>query len=310
LLRKSMAARGMQAMLAAIVLYVGASQAVAASGLADGVYDVAYTIQKPDDDSVSIANDYFEKPARVEVVKGEAAAYIQVNHSDWIVSIQHPAGANGAELPIIDADEAANKRTIRLPIADLNDPVPVKMHVVIDELGYDHEYTVRFVFQADGIPAREAASAGTTEAEPEQKPKPAEANNSSNVPQASTAPDGEAESAQKEPSSSPSATASEQPSEAEEASPVAEEEEAQEPIDPDKLEESELGEALDSDSDDHSESARDVATTGANSLGESQQESASSNSSGDWLTIVLIGVAVVGVASGLGYWRKRKKTNV
>ncbi|MFB9278445.1 NEAT domain-containing protein [Cohnella cellulosilytica] len=309
LLTKSRAAKVGQAMLAVLMLYVGASNAYAAPKPADGVYEVEYTLKKPDDDSVSIANDYFEKPARIEVANGEAVAYIQMNHSDWIVSIQYPAGANGAELPVVEADEAADKRTVRLPVADPNEPVAVKMHVVIDELGYDHEYTVRFAFQAEGIPASEPASPGASEAKPEPTPKAAEpAADSANAPQAPAAPsDGVAE-VKPQSAPVPTAGASGKPSEVEEAPPVVEDGEAAEPIHSDKPEESGLDDA--ESSADPAADAGEEAMPGAASQAEAQEPTASSDSSGGWLAPALIAVAAVGLAGGLLYWRRRNKTNV
>lgn len=120
----------------------------AEAAYADGVYDVPYLITKPDDDSVSIANDYFEKPAQIEIVNGTGSATIKVNHSAWITSLSLP---NGTALTVLSANEEEDTRTVRLPLASLDEPALLQMHVLIEDIGYDHAYTVRVVFDLSGI---------------------------------------------------------------------------------------------------------------------------------------------------------------
>lgn len=134
------------------LVFAGNSEAAAVK-LADGTYEVQYTVKKPDDESVSIANDYFEKPARVEVSNGEAAVYFQTNHNKWITSLKYPAGTEGVELEVIDANEAEDTKVIRLPHKNVLEPAAILVHVTIDELGYDQAYTVRLVFETDHLPS-------------------------------------------------------------------------------------------------------------------------------------------------------------
>ncbi len=134
--------------IASLVL-LGTGEAVSAK-LADGTYEVDYLVKKPDDESVSIANDYFGKPARVDVQNGEATVYFQTNHNKWIKSLKYATG--GEELEVVDANEAEDTKIIRLPHTNVFEPAFILVHVIIDELDYDQAYSVRLVFNTDQLP--------------------------------------------------------------------------------------------------------------------------------------------------------------
>lgn len=133
----------------------------AEAAYADGVYAVPYVITKPDDNSVSIANDYFEKPAQIEIVNGTATATIKVNHSAWITSLSLP---NGTELAELSANAEEDTRTVRLPLASLDEPALIMMHVLIEDIGYDHAYSVRVAFDFSGIAQASAGEGDGTDA--------------------------------------------------------------------------------------------------------------------------------------------------
>src|SRR5699024_237917 len=56
----------------------------------DGIYEVNYEIIHAENESASIANDYFEKPAVLLVKDGEQYVRFQINHSDYVKEIQLP----------------------------------------------------------------------------------------------------------------------------------------------------------------------------------------------------------------------------
>ncbi|RXZ83991.1 heme uptake protein IsdC [Paenibacillaceae bacterium] len=136
-------------LIAVMVILFSAPEVLAAAKLDDGSYDVSFTVKKPDDDSVSIANDYFEKPARVVVSNGRASVHIRINHSSWITSLKVLSGGKAVEAQVVEDNKADDVKTVRFDTADLAVPTAAQMHVIIDDIGYDHEYTVRFVFDTD-----------------------------------------------------------------------------------------------------------------------------------------------------------------
>ncbi|MBK1607225.1 MULTISPECIES: heme uptake protein IsdC [Bacillus cereus group] len=117
--------------------------------LADGTYDINYVIQKAENDSASMANDYFEKPAKLVVKNGEMKVQVPMNHSAWITEFKAPENGNFVDAKVVSKDEAADKRTVEFKIDDLSKPLGVKIHVVVPSANYDHHYTIRFAFDAN-----------------------------------------------------------------------------------------------------------------------------------------------------------------
>ena len=127
---------------------------VKAESLADGVYAVEFELLQGDSDSVSIANDYFEKPALLKVDGGEQILQVTLNHSKWVQEIQETSGDGFTDVKVVASDEEADTRVIEFTIDnDLAEPFQVKMHVVIDELEipYDHAYTVRLAVDTNSL---------------------------------------------------------------------------------------------------------------------------------------------------------------
>lgn len=121
----------------------------ASANVADGTYDINYVIQKAENDSASMANDYFEKPAKLIVKNGEMRVQIPMNHSAWITEFKAPENGNFVDAKVVSKDESADKRTVEFRIDDLSKPVAAKIHVVVPNVNYDHNYTIRFAFDAN-----------------------------------------------------------------------------------------------------------------------------------------------------------------
>lgn len=117
--------------------------------LADGTYDINYVIQKAENDSASMANDYFEKPAKLVVKNGEMRVQIPMNHSAWITEFKAPENGNFVDAKVVSKDESTDKRTVEFKIDDLSKPAAAKIHVVVPNVNYDHNYTIRFAFDAN-----------------------------------------------------------------------------------------------------------------------------------------------------------------
>lgn len=128
--------------------------AIGAEPLYDGVYAVEYELLQGDSDSVSIANDYFEKPALLKVDGDKQVLQLTLNHSKWVQELQVHSGDGFVDAKVVAEDEEADTRVIEIDVdGELVEPFPVKMHVVIDELEipYDHAYTVRVAVDADSF---------------------------------------------------------------------------------------------------------------------------------------------------------------
>src|SRR5699024_4845675 len=142
--------------------------------LEDGAYSIEYVILHAETESVSIANDYFEKPATLFIENGERYIQFPLNHSQWTKELQSPLGDSFEHVDVISVDEEEDTRIVEFLLdRDLSDPLEFKMHVLIEEMEpvYDHRYTVRFDFDENTIeplenverPESEVTNEDTTE---------------------------------------------------------------------------------------------------------------------------------------------------
>ena len=128
------------------------------AAVADGTYSVDYTVLQGGSDSVSMANDYFDKPATVTVSGGETTVDIQVNHSKWIIGLW----LNSASEQVISSDKGADTRKVRFNIGTLEEQIPAKIKVDIDDndLNYHHEYKIVLKFV---LPKNTEKASGTSD---------------------------------------------------------------------------------------------------------------------------------------------------
>ncbi|UOE94579.1 heme uptake protein IsdC [Alkalihalobacillus sp. LMS39] len=122
-----------------------------AADLADGTYTINYTVLKAENDSVSMANDYWEKPAKIFVENGQMTIQMKINHSDWVTEFKVKSGSGFANTSVISEDAAANTRVVQFKVNDLSTPLESKIHVTVDSIDYDHDYTVRFRFDTNSL---------------------------------------------------------------------------------------------------------------------------------------------------------------
>lgn len=157
-MKKSLALPSLFLTLAFILCLFFASGAQAASDLADGTYTIDYTIVKAENESASMANDYFEKPATLQVKKGEITAQIQMNHSKWITMFKVPDKGDFADAKVIKSDENEDTRVVEFKLDDLSKPLLSKIHVTVESINYDHDYTIRFIFDTKKLKKVESAA--------------------------------------------------------------------------------------------------------------------------------------------------------
>lgn len=144
--------------LSFLFVSIAGNTVAAASGLADGKYTIQYTILKGDNDSASMANDYFLKPATLNVSNGAIEAQVKLKQSEWIKALS----VQGAPVNVVSQDAVSNTRVISFNVSDLSKPVSANMHVLIEEQDYDHNYTVRFSFDQSSLTAVDVPQSNAT----------------------------------------------------------------------------------------------------------------------------------------------------
>lgn len=147
--------------------------AVAASEYESGTYTLDYTVLKAENDSVSMANDYWEKPATVIVDQGKLTLRMTINHSQWVTEFKVPSGSSYSDVKVISTDEKSDKRLTEFTVSSLTEPLLSKIHVTVESIDYDHDYTIRFRFDLDTMKLVKAAA--PAQAQESDKPEDTDA---------------------------------------------------------------------------------------------------------------------------------------
>ncbi|HDC6215606.1 TPA: heme uptake protein IsdC [Staphylococcus aureus] len=107
-----------------------------------------YEVYKYNTNDTSIANDYFNKPAKYIKKNGKLYVQITVNHSHWITGMS----IEGHKENIISKNTAKDERTSEFEVSKLNGKIDGKIDVYIDEkvngkpFKYDHHYNITYKF--------------------------------------------------------------------------------------------------------------------------------------------------------------------
>lgn len=170
-----------------VAVFINPNTSQAATDLADGTYTINYTVLHAENDSASMANDYWEKPAKIIVKDGTMQMQMTINHSSWVTEFKVPAGGGYRDVDVISTDSGADKRVVQFPIEDLSKPLASKIHVTVKDIDYDHDYTIRFSFDTNSIkPVGTVKPATNNSSEAPEKNNEAKDSNESTKTTAST----------------------------------------------------------------------------------------------------------------------------
>lgn len=138
-------------LICALSMLLHASIVGAQSDLSEGTYSISYTVLKPENDSASMANDYWEKPATVILKNGVWTVQTTINHSQWVSSFKVSAGSDFKEAKTISANTEEDKRVAQFSVDDLSKPLLAKIHVIVETIDYNHKYSIKLVFDMDSL---------------------------------------------------------------------------------------------------------------------------------------------------------------
>ncbi|WP_141502545.1 heme uptake protein IsdC [Paenibacillus luteus] len=161
--------------------------AVHAAEVEDGTYTIDYVIKKAEDESASMANDYWEKPAKVIVENGKITIQVVVNHSKWVTEFKIPDGSGGyANTKVISSNKAEDSRVTQFSVPDLSSTMLSKIHVTVPDIDYDHDYTIRFDFDQKSM--KLVSKPAVKEEKPAATAAPTQAPKATVAPKATQAP--------------------------------------------------------------------------------------------------------------------------
>jgi heme uptake protein IsdC len=161
--------------------------AVHAAEVEDGTYTIDYVIKKAEDESASMANDYWEKPAKVIVENGKITIQVVVNHSKWVTEFKTPDGSGGyANTKVISSNKSEDSRVTQFSVPDLSSTMLSKIHVTVPDIDYDHDYTIRFDFDQKSM--KLVSKPAVKEEKPAATVAPTQAPKATDAPKATQAP--------------------------------------------------------------------------------------------------------------------------
>ncbi|HHK5536916.1 TPA: NEAT domain-containing protein [Bacillus mobilis] len=139
------------AVLFTFIATVGLQDTKAATKLADGKYNIAFTVWKGDKDESSRMNSYFESPATVTVKDGKQYVSFKVKDSTSIKSLQVEKNGQFVEATVLSENTKENTRIVEFEVADLSKKLNGKVKINIPIINYDASYDIRFVFDGNSI---------------------------------------------------------------------------------------------------------------------------------------------------------------
>ncbi|MCR8657282.1 NEAT domain-containing protein [Paenibacillus endoradicis] len=158
-----------------LLVLLGTSHAMAATALEDGEYTINYEILRGDtkDDSTSLADGYWNKPAKVFVKDGNITVQTTINQNGWVVAFSTQYNGKMVDAKVVSTNEKANSRVTEFKVSNFNDMLLSEMTVEIPEMDYFHSYDVRFKFYPDSLKSvGKPAATATPTATPKPTAKP------------------------------------------------------------------------------------------------------------------------------------------
>lgn len=146
----------MAVFLLALMLPFSNAQAAA---LKDGTYSVNYTVLKAEGNAVSMANDYWLKPAKVIAKNGNLTVQMTIKNSSWVTEFKVPGNGGYVDTTVLSTNKKANTRLVQFEAQSLSKPIKSKIHVTVKSADYDHDYTIQLKFDESSIKSLSSNSA-------------------------------------------------------------------------------------------------------------------------------------------------------
>lgn len=156
----------MTALLLAFMLPFSNAQAAT---LKDGTYSVNYNVLKAEGNAVSMANDYWLKPAKVIAKNGKLTVQMTIKNSSWVTEFKVPGNGGYVDTTVLSTNKKANTRIVQFQAQSLSKPIKSKIHVTVKSADYDHDYTIQLKFDESSIKSLSSNSTNKSAGEVEKQ---------------------------------------------------------------------------------------------------------------------------------------------
>lgn len=121
----------------------------------DGIYDLPFRVLKADKDEVSVADKYFEKPAKLIVKDGRFTVETVLKNASWWQYFKVATENGFMDVKVIDENKETDTRVVQFPVKNPADILDAKVHIIVTGIPgfeYDNKYDIRLGFDPSGLP--------------------------------------------------------------------------------------------------------------------------------------------------------------
>ncbi|MBD8004169.1 NEAT domain-containing protein, partial [Bacillus norwichensis] len=113
---------------------------------ADGVYTLPFVVWKELVDEQSVADDYFEKPAKLTIENGKYTVQAELKNSSWWQYFKVQSGNDFIDVTEVSIDKEKDTKVVEFEVSDLDQILNAKVHIIVPFINYDNKYDIRFKF--------------------------------------------------------------------------------------------------------------------------------------------------------------------
>ena len=109
----------------------------------------SYAVWKETEGVASVADAYFQKPAKILQQGDQQYVELTITNANWWESFQVKRGDTFVNVDEVSFDAERNERVVRFPVSSLETPVEAFVHIVVKGIpgfNYDNTYTIRLDF--------------------------------------------------------------------------------------------------------------------------------------------------------------------
>lgn len=125
---------------------------------ANGEYELPFEIWKENEDKVSVADGYMEKPAKLFIEEGKYKIQATLKNSSWWQYFKVNNGQEFVDVTVISENKTDNTRLVQFEVNNIEEVVNAKVHIIVTGIPgfeYDNKYNIRFKFDTSNIPLAE-----------------------------------------------------------------------------------------------------------------------------------------------------------
>lgn len=121
----------------------------------DGEYIIPVEVLKADSNDASVTNDYIKNNhAKLIVKDGTFKVQLTLTNASWWEAFKVQTSEGYKDVRVISEDSAKDERVVEFDVADPNEIIPGKIHIIVKGIPgfhYDNNYDIRIKLDTSGV---------------------------------------------------------------------------------------------------------------------------------------------------------------